>query len=110
MKIIGEIKEEVGVEVGISRDPSIATLDADTVHFPLTLRTVESGDIFQPYGMKGHKLVSDFLTDRKLSILEKRRQLVVTDASGAILWLVGLRTDHRFRITPNTRRILKIER
>ena len=102
--------EEVGVEAGISRDPSIATLDADTVHFPLTLRTVESGDIFQPFGMEGHKLVSDFLTDRKLSILEKRRQLVVTDASGAILWLVGLRTDHRFRVTPDTHHILKLHR
>ena len=102
--------EEVGVEVGISRDPSIATLDAATVRFPLSLRTVEPGDIFQPYGMEGHKLVSDFLTDRKFSILEKRRQLVVTDATGTIIWLVGLRTDHRFRITPNTRRILKIVR
>ena len=102
--------EEVGVEAGISRDSSIATLDAATVRFPLTLRTVEPGDIFQPYGMEGHKLVSDFLTDRKLSILEKRRQLVVTDATGTILWLVGLRTDHRFRVTPDTRHILKLHR
>ena len=65
--------------------------------------------MFQPFGMEGRKLVSDFLTDRKLTILEKRRQLVVTDATGIIIWLVGLRTDHRFRITPETRRILKIE-
>ena len=102
--------EEVGVEVGISRDPSIATLDAATVRFPLSLRTVEPGDIFQPYGMEGHKLVSDFLTDRKFSILEKRRQLVVTDATGTIIWLVGLRTDHRFRVTPDTHHILKLHR
>lgn len=100
--------EEVGVEAGISRDPSIATLDAATVRFPLTLRTVEPGDCFQPFGMNGRKLVSDFLTDRKINLLAKRRQRVVVDASGAIVWLVGLRTDHRFRVTPQTSSILRL--
>ena len=100
--------EEVGVEAGISCDPAIATLDAATVRFPLTLRTVESGDSFQPFGMEGRKLVSDFLTDRKINLLAKRRQRVVVDASGAIVWLVGLRTDHRFRVTPQTSSILRL--
>ena len=100
--------EEVGVEAGISRDPAIATLDAATVRFPLTLRTVEPGDCFQPFGMNGRKLVSDFLTDRKINLLTKRRQRVVVDASGAIVWLVGLRTDHRFRVTPQTSSILRL--
>ena len=100
--------EEVGVEAGISRDPSIATLDAATVRFPLTLRTVEPGDSFQPFGMEGRKLVSDFLTDRKINLLAKRRQRVVVDASGAIVWLVGLRTDHCFRVTPQTSSILRL--
>ena len=98
--------EEVGVETGISRNPSVATLDAASVCFPLTLRTVEPGDIFQPYGMEGKKLVSDYLTDIKLNLLAKRRQRVLVDATGTILWLVGQRTDHRYRITPNTCRIL----
>jgi tRNA(Ile)-lysidine synthase len=64
--------------------------------------------MFCPFGMEGHKLVSDFLTDSKLSLLEKRRQLVVTDATGAILWLVGLRTDNRYRVTPQTTTILRL--
>ena len=100
--------EEVRVEEGISCDPNVATLDATTVRFPLTLRTVDPGDLFQPFGMEGRKLVSDFLTDRKLNLLDKRHQRVVVDATGAILWLVGLRTDHRFRVTPTTRTILRI--
>ena len=101
--------EEVGVGSGISRDPAIATLDADSVRFPLTLRIVESGDIFQPFGMKGKKLVSDYLTDIKLNLLAKRRQRILVDATGSILWIVGLRTDHRYRITPATRSILRIK-
>ena len=100
--------EEVGVEEGISRNPDVATLDASVVRFPLTLRTVEPGDSFQPFGMEGHKLVSDYLTDCKLNLLAKRRQRVLVDATGSIIWLVGLRTDHRYRVTSSTRMILRV--
>ena len=58
--------------------------------------------------MDGHKLVSDFLTDRKVSLREKRRQLVVTNANGDIIWLVGQRPDNRYRITPQTHQMLRI--
>lgn len=101
--------EEVGVEAGISRNPAVATLDAATVRFPLTLRTVVAGDSFQPFGMEGRKLVSDYLTDIKLNLLVKRRQRVLVDATGCILWLVGQRIDHRYRITPASRTILRVQ-
>ena len=91
-----------------SRQAVVATLDADKVRFPLTLRLVEQGDRFVPFGMKGSKLVSDYLTDQKVSILDKRHQLVVTDAAGAIVWLVGRRTDHRFCVDKETQRVLRI--
>ena len=91
-----------------SREPRVATLDADKVRFPLTLRRVEAGDRFVPFGMKGSRLVSDFLTDRKLSLFEKRRQLVLTDGTGEILWVVGLRTNDRVRITTDTREAIRI--
>ena len=95
-------------EVSISKASDTVTLDADTVRFPLTVRPVETGDRFCPYGMEGHRLVSDFLTDNKLSLIDKRRQLVVTDGDGQIIWLVGLRSDHRYRVTEQTATILRI--
>ena len=101
-------KVETTDDISISKLANCATLDKEKVLFPLTVRPVQSGDVFCPFGMEGHKLVSDFLTDSKLSLLEKRRQLVVTDATGAILWLVGLRTDNRFRVTPQTTAILRL--
>lgn len=91
-----------------SRQSEVATLDADNVRFPLILRAVREGDTFQPFGMKGRKLISDFLTDKKMDILKKRRQLVVEDASGRIVWLVGLRTDERFKVTADTEEMLVI--
>ena len=97
-------------DLSISKSPDCVTLDADTVQYPLTIRPVETGDRFCPFGMVGHRLVSDFLTDCKLSILDKRRQLVVTDRDGQIIWIVGLRSDNRFRVTEKTSKIIRLTR
>lgn len=93
-----------------SRHPHTVTLDADNVAFPLTLRPVEAGDRFVPFGMKHSKLVSDFLTDQKVSVIERRQQLVLVDAAGAIVWVVGRRVDDRVALNKNTtQRVLTIK-
>ena len=95
--------------IEISKSDVCATLDKEKIEFPLTLRIIQPGDRFHPYGMNGSKLVSDYLTDRKISLWVRRSQMVVTDAKGEILWLVGHRIDHRFRITSSTTSVLKME-
>lgn len=90
--------------------PETVALDADKMRFPLIIRRTQPGDRFVPLGMKGGKLVSDFLTDQKKSVWEKRHQVVVCDAEDQILWIVGNRIDHRVRITDSTRRVLLIEK
>ena len=94
--------------VFISKSDDCATIDKSKVKYPLTVRPIANGDAFIPFGMTGRKLVSDFLTDQKCSLLEKRNQLVVTDCEGQILWLVGKRTDNRFRVTEQTTEVLQI--
>jgi tRNA(Ile)-lysidine synthase len=89
-----------------SKDPNIVTLDAEKVSFPLLLRHVVDGDAFVPYGMKGRKLVSDYLTDRKRNYFQKQSQLVVEDASGRIAWLVGERTSAHAAVDADTIKIL----
>ena len=92
----------------VSADKCFCFADASAVKFPLTVRTVEAGDRFVPFGMKGSKLVSDYLTDRKFNLFDKQRQLVVADAHGRIVWLVNQRPDERYRITDTTDTVLKI--
>lgn len=94
----------------ISREPYICTIDADKVKFPLTLRPVCQGDRFVPFGMNGSKLISDFLTDQKLPLIDKRHQLLLADVTGLIVWVVGLRTSNICRVTSSTSFILKIEK
>ena len=87
-----------------------AFIDADSIKGEPVLRPMRQGDRFRSYGMKqGSKLLSDFLTDRKVSLLDKQAQLVATDsATDAIIWVVGREIDHRYRITPTTKRILRL--
>lgn len=92
----------------IDKTRSCACLDAGKVRFPLIIRPVKAGEKFKPFGMKGHKLVSDYLTDVKRTLFEKRQQLVVADVEGDIVWLVNERTDDRFKVTAATKDVLKI--
>ena len=92
----------------IPRDKHIACLDADKIKHPLTIRKWERGDKFVPLGMNGKKNVSDYLTDKKYSLFQKENQYVVC-CGDDIVWLVNERTDHRYRITESTQRIMLIQ-
>lgn len=92
----------------VPKDRHIACLDADKVSRPLVVRRWQAGDKFVPFGMTGKKKVSDYLTDKKFSILQKERQHVVCSGED-IVWLVNERPDNRFRVTEKTRRILMVQ-
>ena len=94
--------------INISRSNNCITIDKDLIKFPLRVRLAEIGDSFCPLGMEGHKLVSDFLTDLKVSLFDKQHQLVVTDANDEIIWVVGRRIDNRYKVTKHTSSILRI--
>ena len=56
----------------------------------------------------GSKLVSDFLTNRHVSQIQRLWTAVVADSRG-ILWLVGHRPDQRGAISPDTKRVLLLK-
>ena len=87
----------------------MASFDATKVKFPIKIRKTAEGDWFVPFGMNGKKLISDYLTDRKVSLFDKQRQLVITDADGNIIWIVGERPDNRFKIESGSAKALVIE-
>mgnify|MGYP003499778879 FL=1 len=93
----------------VSKASHKITVDADKIRFPLVVRLVQQGDVMIPFGMKGHKLLSDLMTDCKMTLLDKRRQRVVVDASGVVVWLMGKRCDNRVAVDDTTQRILTIE-
>lgn len=101
------IKEEreYSPDFQIPRDKKTACFDADKLTEEIHCRRWRTGDTFIPFGMKGRKKVSDYLTDRKFSISQKERQWVLC-CGERIAWLIGERTDNRFRIDETTKRVI----
>mgnify|MGYP006087409495 FL=1 len=87
--------------------PSIVYLDLQKLNFPLQLRKWREGDSFYPFGMKGKKKLSKFFKDEKLSLVAKEKTWVLTSGNH-IVWIVGMRSDHRFKVESQTKKILKI--
>lgn len=88
---------------------NIALLDEDKLQWPLKFRKWHEGDTFIPFGMDGHKKVSDFLINEKVSLPEKERQFVMVSGED-IVWLVGRRIDDRYRVDGSSENILKLKK
>ena len=82
-------------------------IDASAIVGRPYVRSVAEADRFCPFGMKGSRLLSDYMTDRHFSRIEKALSLVVCDDKG-IVWLVGERGDERGRITDETEQIVRL--
>jgi tRNA(Ile)-lysidine synthase len=89
-------------------DSSLAQLDADQVQYPLVWRRWQAGDYFIPLGMRQEKKLSDFLIDLKIPFNSKA-DITILESAGDIVWVVGYRINERYKVTPDTRRILVIE-
>lgn len=87
----------------------VAYIDYCTLHFPLVLRRWQPGDYFYPLGMNSKKKkLSDFLTDLRISALDKERAWVLLSGE-QIVWVVGYRIDERFKVTGKTPQTLMMK-
>ena len=83
-------------------------VDADRLTLDLAVRSWSPGDAFQPLGMHGRrKKLQDFFADLKIP-RQLRRGIPVIVAPEGIVWIAGHRIDHRFRITNDTTRMLRL--
>ena len=117
--LINSSKEEIKISAGTiifskadkidKKNPYSIFLDSKKLKFPLKVRNVVSGDYFYPFGMDGKKKVSKYLKDQKISKYDKEKTLILETSKNEIVWLIGMRLDHRFSVTDKTKEILKIE-
>jgi len=83
-------------------------LDWDKLQLPITVRLREPGDRFRPLGRGTPQKISKFLINAKIPPGERDRVLVLMDTS-KVIWVCPARISEDVKITPETKRIIKIE-
>jgi tRNA(Ile)-lysidine synthase len=95
-------------DLDLKGDKSVAFLDFEKLTFPVTVRKWRKGDAFFPFGMKHPRKLSDYFIDRKFSLPQKEKMMLM-ESGGKIVWIIGERIDDRFRVTPATSVVLRLE-
>jgi len=83
-------------------------VDKDLLKFPLHVRKWGYGDYICPIGMEGSKKLSQLFKNKKLSLIDKEKVWLLTDAQNNIIWVIGMRQDRRFSVLESTINRLKI--
>jgi len=97
-----------GFHEPVSQDEKVALFDAAEIQFPLKIRRWKSGDYYYPLGMQGKKQkLKKFFNNEKYNHFEKENQWLL-ESDEKICWIVGKRIDDRFKVTPESRYVLKI--
>jgi tRNA(Ile)-lysidine synthase len=102
---LGEIERDA--DLNLQSQERTAYLDADKLQYPLILRNFRPGDRFVPLGMAGHKKIKDFFIDLKIPS-EMRVLTPILVSQDTPVWICGYRIDDRFKVSSETKRILKV--
>ncbi len=86
---------------------NILYVDKEKLNYPLKIRKWEIGDYFYPLGMEGRKKLSKFFKDEKFDTIAKEEQWLLCSGN-EVVWVMGKRPDKRFKVTGDTKEILKI--
>ncbi len=89
-------------------DDFSACFDFATVGRKLSVRHRLPGDRFQPLGMAQPKKLNIFMIDARIPQAWRPRIPIVCSGD-KILWVVGFRIDERFKVRPDTKKILRLE-
>lgn len=94
-------------ESGGDRERQVAYFSLDSIAPPLVARAVREGDRIRPFGMTGHKKLSDVFIDGKVPRHRRANAVVVADAH-EVLWVAGVTQSESTRITGATRRVVRV--
>lgn len=89
------------------KNPNVLYIPKEKLTFPLQIRPWQHGDYFYPLGGKGRQKLSDYFTDHKIDRFTKERiRLLCIDHQ--IAWIIGHRSDERYKLTPKTEKYYRI--
>jgi tRNA(Ile)-lysidine synthase len=83
-------------------------VDWEKIQWPLVVRNLQSGDRFQPLGLRGTKKVTRLLMDRKIP-RSQRDRIPIVFSGGKIVWIVGLEIGESFALREQSRQALRLK-
>ena len=86
---------------------NILYLDKSTLKYPIVVRKWKKGDYFYPFGMTGKKKLSKYFKDEKIDVISKQEQWLLCTGDDDIIWVIGKRSDNRFKITGAPKELVK---
>jgi tRNA(Ile)-lysidine synthase len=95
------------ISQGTGRRASVEYFDLSSLGFPLSIRTRQAGDLFQPFGAPGKKKLKDFFIDQKIPP-HLRSQIPLLCQNKTVLWVIGYRRGEIGRIKATTRHVLRV--
>lgn len=90
-------------------DNNFQQTDLSKIIMPLTVRPWRHGDRIQPLGMKGSKLISDILIDKKIPLINKSKILVLVDSNENIIAVPGMLISEKVKIISTTNQVLSLQ-
>ena len=102
----GSTLNQISVQSFEIKNENEAVFAAKDLNYPLTVRKWREGDYFYPFGMQGKKKLSKYFKDEKFSGLAKENTWLLCNG-GDIIWIMGHRTDERYRITADPGQLIK---
>lgn len=94
-------------KVEFSKDSLIKLFDYDNIEKEIVIRYRKDGDKIVPLGMNGSKKLKDIFIDLKIP-RENRNNIPILCFDDKISWIVGYKTSQLFKVTKDTKKILKI--
>lgn len=94
-KILGESKK-------------IEYFDFEKISFPLKIRHRGPRDKIKPLGMEKYKRLQDIFIDDKIKAQKRQQIPIIVDSKGRIVWVYGVRMSEDFKITPHTKKFLRL--
>jgi tRNA(Ile)-lysidine synthase len=82
--------------------------DYERLNLGINIRHRKNGDIFSPYLSKGTKKLKEYFIDEKIP--RGLRDTIPLIACGKeIIWIIGYKISDKFKVTENTKNILRLE-
>jgi tRNA(Ile)-lysidine synthase len=98
--------QEIRCEVGApAREPGV--VDRAALGDDLIVRSWRPGDRMAPLGLQGSKSLQDLFTARRVPRRE-RAGVPVVESEGEIVWVAGVATSERFKVTDSTAQAVRL--